>query len=159
MVKLLDAGPDGVFGTGDENIVSIVTTDSNGNYLFIDVDPGTYIIEFMSNSLPDGFTFTSTNVGNDNNDSDADSNGQTDPFTVGFGDDDDISIDAGIISSCTLTIEGITGVNPMCNPGNTGIVALSVSGGVAPITYILEQWCNDTRYKQLASRHLLRYDN
>ena len=139
MVKLLDAGPDGIFGTGDENIISTVTTDANGQYLFVDVDPGTYIIEFMSNSLPDGFTFTTPNVGDDANDSDADSNGQTDPFTVGFGDEDDLTFDAGLVASCDLQIKSITGVNPMCNPGNTGIVALSIMGGVAPITY---QWSN-----------------
>ena len=139
MVKLLDPGADGVFGTGDENIIETVTTDSNGQYLFENVDPGTYIIEFMSNSLPDGFVFTTQNVGDDAIDSDADANGQTDPFTVNFGDEDDLTFDAGISLSCTLQINAITGVNPSCNPGNTGIVALSVMGGIAPITYI---WSN-----------------
>jgi hypothetical protein len=139
MVKLLDAGLDGIFGTGDENIVSTVTTDSNGEFLFVDVNPGTYIIEFMSNSLPDGYTFTTQDVGDDATDSDADSNGQTDPFTVAFGDEDDLTFDAGLVESCSLEIKSITGVNPKCNPGNTGIVALSIQGGVSPITYL---WSN-----------------
>ena len=140
MVKLLTAGIDGIFGTGDEVIEVTVTTDANGFYQFTNVAPGTYVIEFMSNSLPDGFVFTTQNVGNDDNDSDANANGQTDPFVVSINDGDDFSFDAGITQSgCTLMIQAITGVNLMCNPGNTGIVALSVSGGTLPISYI---WSN-----------------
>jgi len=149
MVKLLDAGADGVFGTGDENIVATETTDSNGFYLFENVDPGTYIIEFMSNSIPDGFVFTTQNAGgNDATDSDADANGQTDPFTVNFGDNDDLTFDAGIFMSCNLMIQAITGVNPMCNPGNTGIVALSVAGGTMPYTYA---WSNGATTEDISN--------
>ena len=36
----------------------------------------------------------------------------------------------------------------MCNPGNTGIVALSVSGGVAPITYI---WSNGATTQDISN--------
>ena len=139
MVKLKTSGPDGVFGTSDDLIEEMVTTDDSGIYSFTDVAVGTYIIEFMISSLPSGYTFTTTNVGNDDTDSDANSNGQTDSFTVGVGAQDDLSIDAGLILDCDLEISNITGLDPMCNPGNTGIVALSISGGTAPFTY---SWSN-----------------
>ncbi len=145
MVKLISAGPDGISGTSDDFIESTVTTDSNGNYLFVDVAAGTYVIEFMSNSLPDGFDFTLPNVGDDNNDSDANAIGQTDPFTIDQNSMDDLSFDAGITAGCDLEIKNITGVDPQCNPG-TGIIALSIQGGTAPITYL---WNNGATTEDL----------
>ena len=114
MVKLLTAGLDGTFGTLDDEIVATETTSNNpsltgaGYYLFEDVMPGTYQIEFMSSSLPNDYMFTLENQGGDDNlDSDANPlTGRTATFTVVAGQMDDLSFDAG--------------VHPECNNVNTG---------------------------------------
>ncbi|MGL4461148.1 MAG: SdrD B-like domain-containing protein, partial [Planctomycetia bacterium] len=43
-VELLTAGPDGMFGTGDDVLVADTITDANGNYQFNDVPAGEYRI-------------------------------------------------------------------------------------------------------------------
>ncbi|NND76429.1 MAG: hypothetical protein HKN44_15635, partial [Ilumatobacter sp.] len=43
-VVLTGAGPDGVFGTGDD-LIRFATTDQNGKYLFSDLAPGDYHVE------------------------------------------------------------------------------------------------------------------
>ena len=40
----------------------------NGNYLFEELNPGTYSVQFVA---PEGFDFTDANVGDDATDSDA----------------------------------------------------------------------------------------
>jgi hypothetical protein len=44
-VKLIGAGADKVFGTADDTTAN-TTTDSNGNYKFSNLDPGSYKLEF-----------------------------------------------------------------------------------------------------------------
>ncbi|SBT04806.1 hypothetical protein ACCAA_180070 [Candidatus Accumulibacter aalborgensis] len=44
-VKLIGAGADNIFGTADD-ITFNTTTDVNGNYLFSNLDPGTYKLQF-----------------------------------------------------------------------------------------------------------------
>ena len=86
----------------------MVMTDMNGFYLFPDLDPGDYCVEFDINALPadfcttDGFDlgapqFTAQNAGNDDAiDSDADPvDGLTDPVSLSTGETD-LTVDAGI---------------------------------------------------------------
>lgn len=63
----------------NNNLLSQSTSDSNGYYAF-NVEPGSYIIEFVK---PSALEFTQKNVGNENQDSDADqTSGRTDAFEV-----------------------------------------------------------------------------
>ena len=72
VVNLLDANGDPIVDA-DGNPVT-TTTDASGEYFF-DVAPGEYIIEFDTDTLPEGFVLTAANAGDDALDSDAD------PFT------------------------------------------------------------------------------
>ena len=58
-LALKSAGVDGVLGTGDDVTVTTTTTDSDGGYYFVNVNPGTYIVEVTDtgNKLT-GFSLT-----------------------------------------------------------------------------------------------------
>ena len=101
-VRLISPGPDGLFHTDDDELEDIESTDENGMYLFENVLPGEYCIQFVTNTLPSGFTYTEANQGNDELDSDANSQGKTDSFTVLADQDDDLTWDAGIVSSLNI---------------------------------------------------------
>ena len=74
--------------------ISSTTTDNNGNYLFDNLTPGDYKVQFI---LPSGFTFSPKNAGGNNTkDSDANlSNGKTTCTTLTAGETD-LTWDAGI---------------------------------------------------------------
>ena len=93
-----DEGEMGVYGIVvtllDETgtVVATTTTDASGNYLFTDVEPGTYSIEFGIGQ----WEVTTANCGNDDAlDSDADATGRTETFTVARGDEL-LTIDCGL---------------------------------------------------------------
>ena len=131
-VKLFTAGPDGAFCTPDDVMVTMQVTDANGMYLFTDVQPGTYYIEFCEDTLPDGFTFTEQNQGADDAaDSDADpDDGKTNVFTVNFGDEDDLSYDAGIVplpkTSLGDTVFADNNGNGVQDGGEPGVSGIKV---------------------------------
>jgi len=95
-----DLDEDGVNGvvvnlyTCLDAFVSTTTTDSDGNYLFDNLEPGSYYVEFV---LPNGYLFTSINEGSDvEKDSDADvTNGKTECVSLVAGDNN-MSLDAGM---------------------------------------------------------------
>ena len=75
------------------NIVSTQTTNSNGNYLFTNLDAGTYSVQFVK---PNGYEFTLANQGVDSTDSDANQlTGRTGTYTLQSGDDVR-TVDAGL---------------------------------------------------------------
>ncbi len=76
------------------NTVATVITDATGNYLFTDIMPGTYSVQF-SNPIGTIFTTNTNNLVNGLN-SDAAVNGSTVPFSVSAGDNITY-IDAGIV--------------------------------------------------------------
>ena len=81
----------------DENgdVIATTTTDVNGNYLFLGLDPGIYSVMFV---LPNGYEYTILNAGGDDTiDSDADPamNGMTETTTLVAGEID-TTWDAGI---------------------------------------------------------------
>lgn len=104
-----DSGEPGVAGISVQlrnctgAILSTTTTDSNGIYTFPNLNAGCYIVRFVNIS---GFTISPANQGgNDTLDSDVtqqDSvtpgiiNGQTDPITLGQGENNP-TIDAGLV--------------------------------------------------------------
>ena len=95
-----DGGEDNVAGVTvnlldeDGNVVDTTTTDSNGDYLFEELNPGTYSVQFVA---PEGFDFTDANVGDDATDSDANDSGFTDQVTLESGDSN-LTVDAGIVA-------------------------------------------------------------
>ena len=91
-VNLLDAN-------GQPTGIS-TTTDEDGLYIFDDLFPGTYIVEFV---LPQGATFSPRNQGGDDAaDSDADVNtGRTDPIPLAHGENND-TVDAGMTVPASL---------------------------------------------------------
>lgn len=75
----------------------LVFTDANGQFIFKDVFPGKYKLEFTA---PEGYLFTAKDQNNscdESKDSDAMENGLTDVFTVESGENKD-DVDAGIVS-------------------------------------------------------------
>lgn len=139
-VTLLKAGPDGQFGTPDDQIIQTVTTNANGKYEFTCVTPGVYIIAF--NGIPSGYEFTKKDfVNNDCKDSDAKSNGKTDPFTIVAGQTDNLCFDAGIHIFCDNVFNaGAICCNQTICEGETPAQinnSLLPWGGTGPIQY---QW-------------------
>ncbi|MFT6183621.1 MAG: hypothetical protein ACJAYM_001138, partial [Flavobacteriales bacterium] len=112
VVTLVSAGDDGIFGTADDVVADTQTTDENGFYLFEDVLSGDYIIVFDPTTLPTDFVLTAQNEGGDDElDSDADPlSGATAPFTAVYGQDNDLSYDAGI-TPCPVPM--LNGDEPM----------------------------------------------
>jgi len=94
-----DAGEQGLLDVvvnlldGDGNFLQDTTTGPNGEYAFTDLDPGTYIVEFVA---PPGAEFSPQDATADDNDSDADTTtGRSAPVSVSSGDNIP-TIDAGI---------------------------------------------------------------
>jgi hypothetical protein len=108
-VMLKKAGPDGIFGTADDIVVSATTTNANGLYEFDCVTPGTYILMFSG--IPAGYQFTGKDqVPNDCKDSDANAAGKTDAFTITSGQADNFCFDAGIHIKC----DNVTNAGTIC---------------------------------------------
>jgi fimbrial isopeptide formation D2 family protein len=97
-VTLFDVGTDGLPGTLDDVEIGTETTDTNGAYLFIGLDPGEYYVVFDVTTLPGGYVTTFQDRGGDDTlDSDADpASGVT--RTTGFLDSqaDDLDLDVGL---------------------------------------------------------------
>jgi len=74
-------------------IIATAVTDANGNYLFSNLTPGNYYVQFL---LPSGYAFTLMNQGSDDAlDSDAGLIGKTDCITL-HGGVNNLTVDAGM---------------------------------------------------------------
>ena len=99
-VTLLDANGTEV---ADINGISSVETDENGFYHFF-VRPGTYIVRFSPEDLPENYIFTKKNAGSESTDSDADpTTGESDPVTIVR--ESNYGVDAGIYCTCRDMVE------------------------------------------------------
>ncbi|MEI2421217.1 SdrD B-like domain-containing protein, partial [Arthrospira platensis SPKY2] len=80
--------------------LATVQTDSNGLYLFQNLQAGDYIVEF---DLPTGFVFSPFKVGGNNNvDSDADpTNGRSPVISLGTGQNI-LTVDAGLYQPVSI---------------------------------------------------------
>ena len=107
-----------LISTTTNTIVDTQTTNNQGFYLFQDVQPDEYIIQFVLSSLPENTIISPQNVGNnDLVDSDANATtGQTDPFVVIAGQQDTYSFDVGIRPKCLNVDSGgtIAGNQELC---------------------------------------------
>jgi choice-of-anchor A domain-containing protein/uncharacterized repeat protein (TIGR01451 family) len=119
---------------------STTTTDANGNYLFANLDPGNYYVQFI---LPSGYVFTLKDVGsNDAIDSDADlTTGKTICTTLTAGEND-LTWDAGIYKEdCKNTIgdyvwhdKNTNGIQDSSEPGIQGVVVELLQGSTVIAT-------------------------
>ncbi|MCB0521638.1 MAG: T9SS type A sorting domain-containing protein [Saprospiraceae bacterium] len=124
-------------------IVAVQTTNLLGKYLFQDVMPGTYLVEFNPNSLPNGYIFSPRDQGNDDTrDSDPFVNtGRTAQFQVFPFTLDNLTLDAGAFKECdNITDGGLIGYDEdLCGTGSDPSEIVSIiapSGGFGPIEYL-----------------------
>ncbi|MBI9070067.1 MAG: choice-of-anchor A family protein [Melioribacteraceae bacterium] len=109
-------------------LLNTKTTDGNGNYLFSELTPGDYKVEFV---LPADYKFTSQNLGNnDLTDSDAEvTSGQTTCITLEPGENN-LSVDAGVyLNTASLGDFVWNDVNKdgIQNDTETGIAGITVN--------------------------------
>ena len=145
-----DAGEPGLEGVtvtlyaGDGvTVIATTTTDAQGNYIFTNLDAGTYVIGFSG--LPAGYVFATKDAGTDDGkDSDADAaTGKTAPFTLGAGEIN-LTVDAGARNPTPLSSIGNfvwydvnnNGIQETTEPGAEGISVslLNTSGTVLKTT-------------------------
>lgn len=129
-------------------LVATKTTNSLGKYLFPDVLPGQYQIEFAMGNLPNGHVYSPQNQGsNDNFDSDPNpATGRTATFQVFPFMPDNLTFDAGVFKECdNVTDGGLIGYNEsLCGIGAdpAEIVSLATpSGGFGVLEYL---WMKST---------------
>ncbi|GAB4246899.1 MAG: hypothetical protein Kow0027_08270 [Saprospiraceae bacterium] len=118
-------------------------TDFLGHYLFEDVPAGDYFLEFVLNSLPNGYSISPKDQGTDDNlDSDADQlTGRTAVFTVQPFTLDLLGFDMGAYKDCdNVTDGGLVGYDEdLCGLGAdpSEIVSLAPpTGGFGDIEYL-----------------------
>ena len=103
IVRLTQAGPDGIFGTSDDVILQRDTTGPDGMYNFDCVLPGNYVLVFSG--LPFGFQWAAKNQFNDDClDSDVNANGRTDLVVIPNAQSDNLCLDAGVHLLCQNVI-------------------------------------------------------
>lgn len=102
------------------NLVASKTTDANGHYLFDNLTPGDYTVEFI---LPDGYaSFSPQDQGSDSQDSDAGTNGRTPVITLDPGEND-LTVDAGLIPEEVIPPDPV-----LPNPGCQGVTDFDGDG-------------------------------
>ncbi len=127
---------------GDQ-VIATTVTDQLGTYRFKGVIPGDYYIEFMLNSLPNGYLVSPKDQGGDDTkDSDADPlTGKTATFTVAPFTLDMLHFDMGAYKECdNVTDGGLIGYDEeLCGLGSdpTEIVNVQLpTGGFGTIEYL-----------------------
>ncbi|WP_333600546.1 SdrD B-like domain-containing protein, partial [Flavobacterium sp.] len=129
-----DAGEPGIAGVtvtlynASNVVIATTTTNATGNYLFSNLNPGTYSVGFTS--LP-CFKFSPQGGGTAATDSNANTSGMTAAVTLASGQNN-LTIDAGLVNTNLILTATPTQINCF---GGTGSVALSTTGGTAPYTY------------------------
>ena len=115
VVKLLDC---------NDNEINTTITDQNGKYIFEDLNPGDYKIQFI---LPSGYKFTTSKYGTDINvDSDADElTGKTDCESLKSGENN-LTFDAGVYIPASLgdivwLDKNANGIQDQGEPGISGV--------------------------------------
>ena len=93
-------------------VLKSTTTDNQGFYLFDNLSPGTYCVQFVPPTICAGNTtavFTQANAGtNDTVDSDANASGLTGPVTLAAGQSD-LTVDAGVYCPTQQCVDGVIG--------------------------------------------------
>ncbi len=106
-------------------VISTTTTDANGNYLFTNLTPGSYAVQFVNAS---GQIFSPTGQGTTTTDSDANtSTGTTGTVTLASGDDNR-TLDAGLWQKASLgdTVFVDANSNGIQDVGEAGLSGVTV---------------------------------
>ncbi|MCF8237812.1 MAG: hypothetical protein K9I85_06625, partial [Saprospiraceae bacterium] len=155
LVKLVQTGPDGDYGTWDDLVIDSVYTSgfgfNTGYYLFTDVQPGTYSICFVIDTSAFQFTLMDEG-GDDGKDSDPHpGTGCIEAFTILPDSKDNLTFDAGIHARCVnVTSGGSIGYDEvLCKPGadpeNIQNI-ISPAGGLGQMEYLWLQSDSDPMY-------------
>ena len=138
-----DAGEAGIANVtvelvdGSNAVIATTTTDSNGGYLFTDVDPGTYTVRTVSGSLPSGLAANPTY----DEDSGTSSPDNATSVTVAGGDEhltadfgynwvpsgDSSNPSAGTTGAIGDTVWNDANGNGIQDPGESGIGGVTVT--------------------------------
>ncbi len=110
------------------NLIGTTITDSNGQYLFNNLTPGCYVVQFEK---PAGYEFSPKNSGSDSAiDSDTLPSGATDQISLESGEND-LTWDAGLITITTSEIGDFVwedlNVNGTQDAGEPGIARANVN--------------------------------
>jgi protocatechuate 3,4-dioxygenase beta subunit len=151
-VTLLDAGPDGILGNGDDGAARTTTTNALGEYLFGGLPPSNYVVQFgtAAQPLPSGFTAATPNAGtNDDIDSDGGAiatggapagSSRSGVISLALGEDN-LSVDLGLVPPATTnTVRGQAWLDNAAGGGTAGDGirnGTEVNNGVAGITVTL----------------------
>jgi protocatechuate 3,4-dioxygenase beta subunit len=126
------------------NIIATTVTDGDGGYLFINLNPNTYVVEFTN--LSSGTAFTTKEGAPASNGSDAAANGKTNAILLTAGQVN-LDIDAGLIASPKASVgdfvwidanknglqgtnePGIAGVKVVLKDINNNVVGTAITDG------------------------------
>jgi len=125
-VTLIGGGADGQLATLGDNTSVETTTDTNGNYKFDGLTPGTeYQVQF---SAPTGTVFSAADKGDDASDSDAGSNGKSQIVKLESGENN-TTIDAGVYKPASLgdRVWHDANANGQQDAGEAGIAGVKVT--------------------------------
>ena len=111
----LDTNKNGVQDSGEAGVAGVrvtlldasgravgspLATDASGNYLFTNLKPGSYSVQFDKTTLPSGYAFTAKDAGTDNTkDSDASTADGSTAQVVLHSGDSNRTLDAGIVAT------------------------------------------------------------
>ena len=115
-----------IYAGSSTTVLASTITDDNGKYLFDNLIPGTYTVEFVKSSIGASNSFSPLNgVGSSpTTDSNADFMGKASPVTVAAGEFNS-SIDAGIIGNCPSSTIGTITVPNLCVGATLTMKAIS----------------------------------
>lgn len=151
LVTLYNPGPDGIAGNADDIAISNAVSDGSGSYIFYDVAPGNYFLQYSN--LPTGSGFTLQDVGSntsDNTDSDVIvANGRTAIFTMP-STGANLSFDAGVNNVVTLPVR----LEFTATKKNTSAVLVwTVTAERGVRSYALERSFDGRSFETLFSTH------
>lgn len=135
-----DGGEAGVGGVtvklySGDTLVATQTTDASGQYLFSDLMPGAYSVQFTA---PCGYLFTSSNQVDDAKDSDADADtGATGSYALISGQSNR-TVDAGLYKTNGYVRKGMTATIGFWHNKNGQAVLNALNGG--PNQTMLGTW-------------------
>jgi hypothetical protein len=96
--------------------LALTTSSSTGDYQFLNLDPGSYYVQFLTSTLPNGYqvaNFDSDGGGNGLSDSDASILGVTTPVAIGESIVN-FSLDLGIYQVLPIKLKSFSGNSRNC---------------------------------------------